>query len=793
MRRLDWNLLDESQRAAALARPRLKSGASPETVLPIVQQVRAQGDAAVLELTRRFDAHRLERLAVTAEELAAAHAQVGPRALEDLKIARDNLLRFHRGQRRAPLKVETAPGVWCERVTRPIGRVGLYVPGGTAPLVSTTLMLTVPMGLAGCPVRVLCTPPRADGSVDPHLLVAAALGGLKVGELFKAGGAQAVAAMAYGTESIPKVDKVFGPGNAWVTAAKLLVAQDADGAAIDMPAGPSEVMVVADRGADPRFVAADLLSQAEHGTDSHVVLVSTDETLLDAVQAELSRQLAALPRKDIARESLEASVMLQVASLEVAVAVANRYAPEHLILQVADAAALVPRVQTAGSVFVGAWTPESMGDYASGTNHVLPTYGFARAYSGLSTESFERTMTVQSLTAQGLAGLGPTVERLAELEGLSAHARAITVRLDAAGKQPAAEVPGPASFAREAVRAMTAYTSARSTTLSAPVLLDANENPESPVPGAALNRYPAPQPPALVNALAAHYGVRPEQLVVGRGSDDVIDWLVRGFCEANRDAIVITPPTYGVYGVAAKLQGAGIVEVPLAVDRDFAVDVPKVTAALDAKTTLLFICSPNNPTATVVPLPVLESLATAMAKHGLLVVDEAYLEFSTAPSATALLARHRNVVVLRTLSKAYGLAGARCGVGLGDAEVIALLQKIRAPYPLPAPAVDAVLPLLTPEGHARAKASVARILAERARLVQRLQALPGVDRVYPSDANFVVARVRDAAATMRACREAGVIIRDRSHEPGLARCVRISVGTPQENDLLLKAMGQVNG
>jgi histidinol dehydrogenase len=328
--------------------------------------------------------------------------------------------------------------VRVERLLRPVARVGLYVPAGSAPLPSTALMLGVPARIAGCPEVVLCSPARADGRCDPAVLYAARVVG--VHRVFKLGGAQAIAAMAYGTASVPRCDKLFGPGNAWVTEAKLQVSTDPQGAAIDMPAGPSEVLVVADAQAEPAFVAADLLSQAEHGPDSQVVLVSPSAALIEAVAAEVERQCAALPRSGIAREALAHSRLIEVDSLEQALQVSNRYAPEHLILQVAEPRAWLARVESAGSVFLGAWTPESVGDYASGSNHVLPTYGYARSYSGVSVASFQKQISVQELSPAGLRAIGPCTATLAAAEQLEAHRRAVTLRLAALDERAEASV-----------------------------------------------------------------------------------------------------------------------------------------------------------------------------------------------------------------------------------------------------------------------------------------------------------------------------------------------------------------
>jgi histidinol dehydrogenase len=427
---LDWAALDEARRTELLRRPAQRDAAGLlERVRRIVDDVRARGDEALREYTETLDRVRLESFLVSAEEFAAAEAALSAEQRAALERAIGTVTRFHELQSFAPLRLETAPGVVCERVTVPLDAVGLYVPAGTAPLPSTALMLAVPARIAGCPVRVMCTPPRSDGSADPAVLVAARLCG--VSQVFKLGGAQAVAAMAYGTASVPKVVKIFGPGNSWVTAAKQLVAQDADGAAFDMPAGPSEVLVVADATARPAFVAADLLAQAEHSPDAQVVLVTTSRALAEECVAEVERQLAVLPRREIAARSIAESRVLVVPDLATAMDVSNRYAPEHLILQVAEPRRLLADVRNAGSVFLGAWTPETMGDYCSGTNHVLPTYGHARAYSGLGVPDFVKRITVQELSPEGLARLGPTARTLARLESLDAHANAVTVRLDA--------------------------------------------------------------------------------------------------------------------------------------------------------------------------------------------------------------------------------------------------------------------------------------------------------------------------------------------------------------------------
>ena len=423
-----WSELDNAARAALLERPSVADDDSIRaTTAAAIAKVRAGGDAALRELTLQFDGAEISDLRVSNAEIDAAIAQLSPAQLAAIDLAIGNVQRFHEQQRPPAIKVETMPGVVCERVSHALDAVGLYVPAGTAPLPSAAIMLAVPAAIAGCPTRILCTPPQSNGEANAAVLAAASRAGIT--DIYKVGGAQAIAAMAYGTESIPKVCKIFGPGNAWVTSAKTLVSIDAHGAAIDMPAGPSEVMVIADDTASAEFVAADLLSQAEHGSDSQVVLVTTSAALAADVNVAMQAQLADLSRAAIASLALQHARIFLVDDLDAAVALSNQYAPEHLILQISAPRRVLPQLRNAGSVFVGQWTPEAVGDYCSGTNHVLPTYGFARTYSGLGVDQFMRQMTIQELSREGLEGISSAVLSLAGMEGLDAHAAAISIRL----------------------------------------------------------------------------------------------------------------------------------------------------------------------------------------------------------------------------------------------------------------------------------------------------------------------------------------------------------------------------
>jgi histidinol dehydrogenase len=429
---VNWSALDADGRRRALLRPRLESQSDVDSLArSIIREVRKDGDAALLRFAERFDRARLQSVQVTPAEFDVAEGKLNAKQIAAIETAIDNVRRFHAAQLGTPIDMEVMPGVRCERIFRPIPAVGLYVPAGSAPLPSTVIMVAVPAALAGCPERVLCTPPAADGTANAAVLVAARRCG--VTQVFKAGGAQAIAAMAYGTASITKVDKIYGPGTALTTAAKQIVAADPEGAACDLPAGPSEVLVIADGNANAAFVAADLLAQAEHDVRAQSLLVTDSPVFAQAVGIEFERQRSSLSRQSILKESAANCRIILVADIATALAVSNDYAPEHLIVQTAQPRDLLDGVLNAGSVFLGAWSPESMGDYCSGTNHVLPTYGYARAYSGLSLNDFQKRMTVQELTADGIRRLGPVAETLASMEGLDAHERAVTIRLQSLG------------------------------------------------------------------------------------------------------------------------------------------------------------------------------------------------------------------------------------------------------------------------------------------------------------------------------------------------------------------------
>lgn len=424
MKTYELQSLSEKEHFELLKRPKMDFSSIFEIVQPILDEVEKTGNSAVLKYTEKFDGVKLDQATISPSEL---EVELPDDLRSAIDIAFENIKTFHEAQISPDLEIETMTGVVCKKVMRPIEKVGLYVPGGTAILPSTAMMLCIPAMIAGCKTIVLATPPNQEGKISPEVAYIAKKAG--VTSILLAGGAQAVAAMAFGTESVPKVDKIFGPGNQFVTAAKMILQNSEAQISIDMPAGPSEVLVIADKSANPAYVAADLLSQAEHGADSQVVLLAINGFDLALLESEIETQLNQLPRKEFAAKALEHSFILEVENLDEALDFSNEYAPEHLIINIENEGSVTEKIINAGSVFLGAYTPESVGDYASGTNHTLPTYGYARMYSGVNLASFQKSITMQTLSPVGLKRLGPTVEKLAEAEGLDAHKNAVSIRL----------------------------------------------------------------------------------------------------------------------------------------------------------------------------------------------------------------------------------------------------------------------------------------------------------------------------------------------------------------------------
>ena len=759
-------------------------------VRAILERVRQGGDEALRAITAEIDGRSPESLQVSEDEFAEAAALVSDELKAAIRQAADNISAFHRAQQVPVVDVRTMPGVHCRRRVVPIRRVGLYIPGGSAPLFSTILMLALPAQIAGCEEIVLCTPcDRLTGKVNPVVLYTAQLCGVHT--IYKLGGAQAIAAMAYGTESIRRVYKIFGPGNRYVTKAKQMVS--AQGTAIDMPAGPSEVMVMADATAQPAFVAADFLSQAEHGPDSQSILVCNSQELAIQVESEISRQLALLPRADIAARSLENSRIVVFDDVDTMIDFANDYAAEHLIIAMNDAWSVADRITAAGSIFVGHYSPESAGDYASGTNHTLPTMGLATAYSGIGLDSFMHAITYQELTQEGLGALGNTIIQMAQAEGLDAHANAVKVRtrlnppceggLGAPRCQdslPHREGWGGSSLVRPNIAALKPYSTARDEykgTIG--IYLDANENPFEN----GYNRYPSTTLKGQVRAtIAAKKGVAPSRLFLGNGSDEAIDLLFRIFCRPGVDNVISIAPTYGMYSVCAAINDVEYREVMLG--DDFALPVDELLAAADAQSKLLFVCSPNNPTANAYSR---EQLITLVRQFpGIVVVDEAYIDFSSVSSMVELIDTYPNLVVLQTLSKAYGLAGLRIGLAMAHERIISIFEQVKYPYNIGADTLALAQRLL----EADITPQVQTLITERERVAEALSRLPYVEKVYPSDANFLLVKVERSRELYDYLITRELIVRDRTRTPGCEGTLRITIGTPEENDRLIAEMSR---
>ena len=753
-----------------------------QRVRAILERIRQGGDEVLRAITAEIDGRCPESLQVSETEFTEAEAMVSDELKSAIRQAASNISAFHKAQQTPAVDVYTMPGVHCRRRVLPIRRVGLYIPGGSAPLFSTILMLALPAQIAGCEEIVLCTPcDRTTGKVNPVVLYTAQQCGVRT--IYKLGGAQAIAAMAYGTESIERVFKIFGPGNRYVTKAKQMVS--AQGTAIDMPAGPSEVMIMADDSARPDFVAADFLSQAEHGPDSQSLLVCRSQEFAEQVNAEIARQLALLPRADIATRSLANSRIVVFDDIDTMIAFANAYASEHLIIAMDDAWAVADRITAAGSIFVGHYSPESAGDYASGTNHTLPTMGLASAYSGIGLDSFMHAITYQELSQEGLNSLSNTIIRMAEAEGLDAHANAVKVRVASEGSENTESSNFQFSIfnsqlnnVRPNIAALKPYSTARDEYKgSIGIYLDANENPFDN----GYNRYPSTALKEQVrSAIAQKKGVNPARLFLGNGSDEAIDLLFRIFCRPGIDNIVSIAPTYGMYSVCAAINDIECREVMLG--EDFSLPVEALLSATDMQSKLLFVCSPNNPTANAFPREQLVSLLSRF--PGIVVVDEAYIDFSSVPSMVELIDQYPNLIVLQTLSKAYGLAGLRMGLAFAEERIIRLFEQVKYPYNIGTDTLALALRLLATD----ITPQVQTLIAERERVAAALTELPYIEKVYPSDANFLLvktARPRELYDYLIA-RE--LIVRDRSRTPGCEGTLRITIGTPEENDRLIREL-----
>jgi histidinol-phosphate aminotransferase len=801
--RVGWTDLDAAARAAWL--DALRPAQPDADVGDIIATVRRDGDAGLRALTKRFDGADLADPWATSDELDAAEREADPTLRAALEASIAAVRRYHAEQRNAlrqERRVRTLPGVTAWRRWQPLDRAGGYVPGGKAAYASSLIMLAVPAQLAGVGELVVATPPDGEGRVAAVVLLAARI--LGVPRVLKAGGAQAIAALAYGTPSVPRVDRIFGAGNAWVTAAKRAISADV---AIDLPAGPSELVVAADASADPELIALDLLAQAEHGPDSLAILVTDDAALADAVEARLAAAAAPLATGDRALATLErGGRIVLVASADEAVDLIDAIAAEHVSLQLRDAEAVSRRVRRAGAIFIGAWSAVAAGDYATGTNHILPTGGAARAYGGVSVESFGRWIEVQRLTPAGITRVAPTVARIAAAEGLAAHGASVARRAElAASAEEVADDPLELLRRPEAVQAYPSEPSDEELAAQAGVspdqLLRADMNTlgGGPLPGlqdayyepARVVEYGDLAYRSLRSALAGLTGVEPRRILPGAGADELIR-LMTMMTVANGDAVVIPTPTFPMFAVEAELAGARVVPVPrtLPAERQ-PVEVIRRAAEAEAAR-LVWLCTPNNPTGDAYELDEIRALATDL--PAMVVVDEVYLEFleaerDAAPgtlSAAVLQAELPNVIVLRSLSKAFGVAGARVGYLILPDGLAARFDATRLPLAIgSASEVLAIAALADPE---TARGRRRELVAARRRLATLLEAR-GVEQL-PAVANFVTFHPPDAASLADALFRRGIVV--RAYTSGLlAGWMRITARLGDEERRIVGALEEL--
>jgi histidinol dehydrogenase len=776
----------------------------------IIARVRADGDAALYALARELDSVALEQLEIPRAWWQSALDTLEPALRRAMTRAATNIARMHAAAKPQALELETEPGIVIGRRPDPLGRVGVYAPGGRATYPSSVLMGAVPARVAGVGEVIVCSPPGRDGLPSPVVLAAAELA--NVDRVFALGGAGAVAAMAYGTESVPRVDRIVGPGNAYVAEAKLQVSGSV---AIDSPAGPSELLVIADATAEPRIIAREMLAQAEHDPRACVVAVTVGATMAARVVEALRDALPAQSRRAIIAQALGTrGGVLSVATLHEAIAFANDYAPEHLLLAIADPASALEYVRHAGTVFLGETSSVAFGDYLTGANHVLPTGGLARSYSGLSTLDFVRWTTYQRVAPDAAERLAEDVSRLAEAEGLPAHAAAAR----GAGRAPAptssdagalarvefrppssAFIGGAscdASAASSASAALHGRPSYRDIALYAPdrsaarIDLSDNTNLWGAPPTAArvirdaatpaLTRYPALYAADLQSALAEYTGARREEIATGCGSDDVLDSAIRAFAEPG-DRVAYPDPSFAMLPLFAKMNGLAGVAVPLTSHFDIDAD-----AMLDTGARIIYLCSPNNPTGTAAARATIERVIARA--PGLVILDEAYAEFADDGFLADAL-RSDRLLVVRTMSKAFGLAGLRVGYAVGHAELVAEVEKSRGPYKVNALAERAAVTALR-EDRPWVQARVADVRENRARLRDALTAL-GLAPL-PSAANFVLVPVPDAGPAAQRLRAAGVAVRPFVALPGIGDALRITIGPWSLMNEVLAALAGVS-
>jgi histidinol dehydrogenase len=756
------------QRARIFDRGRSTDPDVERTVRAVLADVRERGDTALLEMALRFDGANLDALEVPRSEWERALQELDADVRTALELAAHNIGVFHRAQIPDALEIEPRPGMKLGRRADPLRRVGVYAPGGRAAYPSSVLMGVVPARVAGVSEVVVCSPPGSNGLPPDTVLAACLIGGAD--RVFAIGGAGAVAAMAYGTASVPPVDRIVGPGNAYVTEAKRQVTGVVG---IDSPAGPSEILIIADDSADATLLAAEIIAQAEHDPDAASVLVTTHPEHCTSVAEAALRMLADQPRRDIIEAALAARGALLVApSLRAAAQFSEAYAPEHLLVMTVDARALLPELRAAGTIFLGAPSSVAFGDYITGANHVLPTAGLARSYAGLSTFDFLRWTTYQELSVDAAAALAGHTATLATAEGLPGHALAASLRSGGAPSRSEGNTATRPVVPRPAYAALSLYDPGRT---PCEVDLSDNTNLYGPAPSVhdvlteagdeRVTRYPTVYATALKNALAELHGVAPQNVVTGCGSDDVIDSAMRAFCDAG-DVVAYPDPTFGMVPAFARMNAARAVAVPLIDGVTLDAD-----ALLSTQARVTYICRPNNPTGTLFDSEAVERVCREAA--GVVLIDEAYADFA-GNDFVDFAVRSQRTVVLRTFSKAFGLAGLRIGFALGPAHLVAEIEKSRGPYKVGGVAEAAALAVLSRDiGWVRARAH--DVQRNRQRLAEEL-----TSRGYPpmpGAANFLLIPVPGPAAEWNSrMRQRGVAIRPFGALPVMGECIRVTVG-----------------
>ncbi|QJC34831.1 histidinol dehydrogenase [Enterobacteriaceae endosymbiont of Donacia piscatrix] len=746
----------------------------------ILKQVKENGDIALKKYSLLFDKIKIDNLQINKEQIFNSKFHINHNVKNAIQNAYNNIYKFHKYQIIKKKIIEIIPGVFCSHIFRPISKIGLYVPGGTSSLFSTVLMLGIPAQIALCPNIILCSPPP----ISNEILFAANL--CNIQNIFQIGGAHAIAAMAYGTKSVNKVDKIFGPGNIYVTEAKKQVSNNTNffnKTSIDMPAGPSELMIIADESANYKFIIADLLSQAEHGIDSQVLLITTEEKIGKLVKQNIFKQLKKIPKKNIIVKSLNNSYIIIVDNIDECINIVNTYSPEHLIIQCKNYKEILSNIINAGSIFLGNWAPESVGDYASGTNHVLPTYGYASTYSCLSISDFQKKISVQKLTKNGLLNISFTVETMAKTENLLGHSNSVTIRKNFINQQKK-KIKNINQIVKKNILNLIPYKSARllyKNNINNKIMLNANESPIISlfsINNRILNRYPEQQPKELLNFYSKYINLNNENILITRGADEGIDIIMRTFCNQEYDKILFCPPTYDMYRVTAEILNIKYLMI-FSINDNWKINFNEIKKNLK-NIKIIYFCNPNNPTGNILNKDNIIQLLELTKNKIIIVIDEAYIEFCLNHTMIYLINKYENLIILRTLSKAFGLAGLRCGFILTNKYIINILLKVIAPYPISIPVLDIAIQALSTKNLVIMNNNVKTIINNKKWLIKKLSNCSCIKKIFTSKTNFILVKFYNSKIIFDILNENNIIVRNQNHEKILNNCLRITIGTFDE-------------